>query len=99
VTTYRVEVVISDDSLVIGDEEGLGTYTEDFFSLLAATGIGVLCYLQCIGAGSEAGIALDDFITKLATYEASGAYRGCFQWLPSHSSVRQCRSCLHAAYV
>jgi hypothetical protein len=85
------------DSLLVGDEEGLGTYAEDFFSLLAATGVDLPCYLQCVGAGSEAGIALDDFITNLAIHETSGAYLGCFQWLPSQTSVREYLSAIRAS--
>lgn len=47
------------------------------------------CYLQCVGLGSEAGIAVDDFFANLAVHASTHAYLGCYQWLKSQDSVKQ----------
>lgn len=75
------------DSLVIGDEEGLGTYAEDFLTLLASIKSDLPVYLQCIGLGTEAGIAIDDFLVNLSIHRKNDAYLGCFDWMKSDFGV------------
>jgi hypothetical protein len=75
------------DSLVMGDEEGLGTYAEDMLSMIASTQVGLPTYLQCVGLGTEAGISVDDFLVNLARHRKNNAYLGCFDWLRSDESV------------
>jgi len=75
------------DSLVIGDEEGLGTYAEDFLTLLASIKSDLPVYLQCIGLGTEAGIAIDDFWVNLSIHRKNDAYLGCFDWMKSDFGV------------
>lgn len=75
------------DSLVIGDEEGLGTYAEDFLTLLASTKSDLPVFLQCVGLGTEAGIAIDDFLVNLSIHRNNDAYLGCSDWVKDHAGI------------
>ena len=85
VRTYGCDAIIlvdaGVDSLVIGDEEGLGTYAEDFLTLLASTKSDLPVFLQCVGLGTEAGIAIDDFLVNLSIHRKNNAYLGCSDWV------------------
>ncbi|MFO1063151.1 MAG: DUF1152 domain-containing protein [Pirellulales bacterium] len=77
------------DSLVIGDEEGLGTYAEDFMSLIASSRIGLPTYLQCVGLGTEAGISVDDFLVNYARHRKANGYLGALDWLSGDENIVQ----------
>ena len=73
------------DSLMFGDERGVGTIVEDSLSILAAAGAGFeRSFLSAIGFGVEMNHGLDHYacLNNVATLTQAGAYLGAMSLLP-----------------
>ena len=82
------------DSLMRGDEEGLGTPVEDMTSICAVDQIPVpRKYLVCLGFGIDAfhGVCHAHVLEAIADLTASGGYLGAFSLLPSMPDVERFR--------
>jgi hypothetical protein len=81
------------DSLLRGDEGGLGTFQEDMFTFyssvvaLEEADCVQRTVLMTIGLGSEGGISEFDFARNSAAVQRAGGFFGSVQWLPSVPSV------------
>jgi len=67
------------DSILKGDEEGLGTFGEDLLSILCVKSVSdkiTYKYLYCLGLGTEGGISEYDFLENLAALTKSGGFLG-----------------------
>jgi hypothetical protein len=66
------------DSVMIGDEEGAGTLTEDTISLAAVAGLDVpVKLLACIGFGAELEVSHHNALANMAALVKEGAFLGC----------------------
>lgn len=83
------------DSLMRGDEDGLGTPHEDMASLAAAANLKVARkHLVCLGFGIDAfhGVCHAHFLEAVAELSASNAFHGAFSLLPQMSEVKRFRA-------
>jgi hypothetical protein len=83
------------DSLMRGDEYGLGTPCEDIISLAAAAELGVeRKYLVCLGFGVDDfhGVCHAHVLEAVADLAQRGAYLGAFSLLREMPEVRQFRA-------
>jgi hypothetical protein len=83
------------DSLMRGDEAGLGTPEEDAISLIAVDALsGVEKYLLCLGFGvdSHHGICHAQFLEAVAALTTTGDYLGAWSLLPAMPEVEQYRA-------
>lgn len=79
------------DSLMRGDETGLGTPAEDIASILAANALPVdHRYLLCLGFGVDRyhGVSHAQFLERVADLARDGAYLGAWALLPEMPAVR-----------
>lgn len=87
------------DSLMRGDEAGLGTPQEDIASVLAAASCSVpRKLLACIGFGVDFfhGVCHAHFLNAVAQLTRAGAFLGAFSLLPDDEVAAQYRSaCSH----
>lgn len=74
------------DSLMRGDEAGLGTPHEDVLTLVALDGINVDRYIACLGFGIDAfhGVCHAHFLENVAALAKARAFLGTFSLLPQH---------------
>ncbi len=73
------------DSLMFGDEQGVGTIVEDSLSILAAAGAGFEhSFLSAIGFGVELHHGLDHYgcLNNIATLTQAGTYLGAMSLTP-----------------
>lgn len=78
------------DSLMRGDEHGLGTPTEDMTSLAAVAGLDVPTkLLTCIGFGVDVfhGVCHHYFLEAVADLTRSGNYLGAFSLMAEHEEA------------
>jgi len=74
------------DSLMRGDEDGLGTPTEDMSSICAVNAVNVAKkYLACIGFGIDSfhGVCHSHFLENVASLTKENAFLGAFSMLPN----------------
>ena len=79
------------DSLMRGDEDGLGTPNEDLTSIAAVNGLEVETkLLVCLGFGVDAfhGVCHHYFLEAVAELTGSGHFLGAFSLLPDHAEAR-----------
>ena len=73
-----------------GDEEGVGTYSEDLLTILAVRQMAHLKrYLMCVGLGTESRISEFDFLKNWNGIARLGGYLGCVGWNAETHSVQQ----------
>lgn len=92
---YDIDTVIladgGTDSLMRGDEAGLGTPQEDIASIAAVDELDIKNkYLLCTGFGIDAyhGVNHAQYLEAVACLCRKGAYLGCFSMLPDMEEVR-----------
>lgn len=73
-------VISGTDSLMFGDEAGLGTPSEDFASISAVNQLDVAKYLVCLGFGIDHfhGVSHHDVLANIAQLASIEAYLGSF---------------------
>lgn len=80
------------DSLMWGDEAGLGTPQEDVASILGATSVApeIAKYLMCVGFGIDAfhGVCHAQFLENVATLVKEGGYLGAWSLTRDMDEVR-----------
>ncbi|MCB9648826.1 MAG: DUF1152 domain-containing protein [Deltaproteobacteria bacterium] len=78
------------DSLMRGDEAGLGTPHEDVASMLALDGLEVPRLLVALGFGVDTyhGVCHAHFLENTAALTESGGFLGTFSLLPSHPEAQ-----------
>ena len=89
------------DSLMRGDESGLGTPEEDAASLTAVHSLDVATkILVCVGFGVDAyhGVSHADVLEAVADLAASGDYLGAWSLLPDTPEVRAYRGAVEFAF-
>jgi hypothetical protein len=89
------------DSLMRGDEIGLGTPQEDIASLLAVDALDVeRKLLTCLGFGVDKfhGVCHYYFLEAVAELGRTGGYLGMFSLLPEMPEVRQYRAASEAVF-
>lgn len=89
------------DSVLLGDEEGVGTYEEDLLSMLACREAlkedKILSFLVCVGLSTEAFVKNEDFFRNWSSLLMQGACLGCVGWNVHHSfSVAQYVACVQS---
>ncbi|MFA5507855.1 MAG: DUF1152 domain-containing protein [Vulcanimicrobiota bacterium] len=80
------------DSLMRGDEHGLGTPIEDLTSIAAVQGLELSTkLLSCIGFGVDTfhGVCHHYFLEAVAALTESGHFLGTFSLLPEHEETQQ----------
>lgn len=105
VDTYQVDTVLlvdgGTDSLMRGDEAGLGTPEEDAVSLAAVQALAGVeqKLLVCLGFGVDTfhGVAHAQYLEAVADLTRQGAYLGAWSLTPEMPEVRRYREAL--AYV
>jgi hypothetical protein len=95
VESLRLDAVVlvdgGTDSLMRGDESGLGTPHEDLASIAAVHSLQVPCkVLTCIGFGVDAfdKVCHADFLEAVAALQRQGAFLGAFSLLPEMPEAR-----------
>jgi len=92
---YNIDTIIlidaGVDSLLKGDEQGLGTFAEDLISTMAAKNTKTVQhkYLMCIGLSTEGGISEYDFLENWASVQKEGGFLGAVSWQIQMDSVKQ----------
>ncbi|MBZ9749289.1 DUF1152 domain-containing protein [Deinococcus sp. HMF7604] len=89
------------DSLMRGDESGLGTPHEDATSLVAVNELrGVKTLLACLGFGVDAfhGVCHAHYLEATAELTRAGTYLGAFSLTPGMLPVQQYRGACEAAF-
>ena len=78
------------DSLMRGDEAGLGTPHEDVLTLVSLDRARVPAYLACLGFGVDAfhGVCHAHFLENVAALSEDGAFLGTFSLLPQQPEAR-----------
>eukprot|EP01124_Arcella_intermedia_P034176 TRINITY_DN8424_c0_g1_i1.p1 TRINITY_DN8424_c0_g1~~TRINITY_DN8424_c0_g1_i1.p1 ORF type:complete len:350 (-),score=85.44 TRINITY_DN8424_c0_g1_i1:82-1131(-) len=94
VKLYDIDTIIlvdaGVDSVLRGDEQGMGTFGEDLLSIAAANLVQVKHkYLTCVGLGTEGGISEYDFLENWGAIQRDGGYLGAVGWHTSLYSVQQ----------
>lgn len=90
----RIDAVVlvdgGTDSLMSGDEAGLGTPCEDVTSMLALRDRPLPRYLVCVGFGIDAyhGVCHAHFLENVAALARAGAFLGTFSVLPQQPEGR-----------
>lgn len=88
-------VVLADggtDSLMRGDEQGLGTPGEDLANLAAVHGLDLPCkLLTCLGFGVDSfdGVSHAHVLEAVAELQRKGAFLGAFSLLPEMEEARR----------
>lgn len=82
------------DSIMRGDEIGLGTPTEDMASICAVNQVddkGLKRFLVCVGFGIDAfhGVNHAHFLENVAYHMRTGGFLGTFSLLPQHEESRK----------
>lgn len=84
VNTLQIDAIVlvdgGTDSLMFGDEAGLGTPSEDFASISAVSQLEVATYMVCLGFGIDHfhGVSHYDVLANIAQLSALEAYLGSF---------------------
>jgi len=92
---YNIDTIIlvdaGVDSVLKGDEQGLGTFGEDLLSILAVknTKNVLYKYLMCVGLGTEGNISEYDFLENWAGIQQKGGFLGAICWQKEMKSVQQ----------
>ncbi|PTA69194.1 DUF1152 domain-containing protein [Deinococcus arcticus] len=89
------------DSLMRGDEAGLGTPHEDAASLVAVNELsGVHKLLACLGFGIDAfhGVCHAQYLEAAAELSRAGAYLGAFSLTPEMPAVQKYRDACEAVF-
>ena len=89
------------DSLLRGDEAGLGTPEDDAASVAAAAALaGIAKYLVCVGFGidSHHGVSHAQVLEAVADLTRSGDYLGAWSLLPSMPDVEAYREAVEYAF-
>lgn len=79
------------DSLMRGDEQGLGTPHEDMANIAAVHGLNLPCkILTCLGFGVDTfdGVCHAHFLESAAALQRKGAFLGAFSLLPDMEEAR-----------
>jgi hypothetical protein len=90
------------DSLMRGDEEGLGTPVEDIASILAVHGLNIANkYLVCLGFGVDAyhGVCHAHFLEAVAELTRAGGLLGVFSLLEEMVEVKLYRQASDAVFA
>jgi hypothetical protein len=90
------------DSLMRGDEEGLGTPVEDIASIVAADGLDVPNkYLVCLGFGIDHyhGVCHAHFLEAVADLARAGGFLGAFSLLEEMVEVKLFRMAADAVFA
>lgn len=101
---YKIDAIVlvdgGTDSLMFGDEEGLGTPIEDMISMSAVYQTGIeKQYLLNLGFGVDHyhGVSHFRFLENVATLSREGAYLGSFHLLPQMPEAQQYKDLLYFA--
>jgi len=91
---YSIDTIIlcdaGVDSILKGDEQGMGTFAEDLLSILAVKNMNVpYKYLMCVGLGTEGDISEYDFLENWAAIQANGGFLGSVCWQKEMKSVQE----------
>ncbi|MCW5716343.1 MAG: DUF1152 domain-containing protein [Bauldia sp.] len=94
VTTHAIDLVVlvdgGTDSLIFGDEPGLGTVTEDAITLVAADEAApgrVLLAALGFGIDEYHGVSHHSFLENVATLGREGGYLGAFSLTPGSAEA------------
>jgi len=99
---YKIDTVLlidgGTDSIMFGDEEGLGTPIEDVISMSAVYQTGVeKQYLLNLGFGVDHyhGVSHFRYLENVATLSREGAYLGSFHLIPQMPEAQQYREAVY----